>query len=123
MALLGAILFLFPRAPNTIIITITFMFYCFFRFPYMLHSSSIIIIIIIIIIIQKTFCEFLSSVVTRSFSWSLSDSKSLRVSSSLLSYIDDLNSALVCIVSILPLISDFPDDFSKPLGTISSAKL
>ena len=55
------------------------------------------------------------------FHWKLSESNSPKVSRTLLSIQADLNNALVCMVSILPLISNSSNPFSKPLGTVPSA--
>ena len=45
--------------------------------------------------------------------WSLSDSKFLQVSRT---FLTDLNNAVVCMVSFLPLISNSSNHFSKSLG-------
>ena len=48
------------------------------------------------------------------FHWSWIDSKSLQVSSTLLSILVDLNEIVVCIVSTRPLISKSPSTFINP---------
>ena len=47
------------------------------------------------------------------FYWSLSDSKSPRVSRTLLSILADLNNAIVCLVSVRPLISNSSKTFTQ----------
>ena len=54
------------------------------------------------------------------FRRSLKDSKTTQVSRTFLSILADLNSAVVRIVSTLPLISDSSSLFSKRLGTVPS---
>ena len=55
-----------------------------------------------------------------SFNWSISD-KSIQVSRTLLSILADLNTAVVWMVLILPLVSSSPNLFSRLLGTIQQA--
>ena len=55
--------------------------------------------------------------------WSLSDSKSLQISRTLLSILDDLNNAVVCIVSTRPFISKSSSPFTQPLVTVPSAQI
>ena len=54
------------------------------------------------------------------FHWSLSDSKSPKVSRALLSFLINLYNAVVCIKSILPLISNSSSLFSRPLRIVPS---
>ena len=53
------------------------------------------------------------------FDWILSESKSLLVPKTLRSIFTDNNIYMVCMVSILPLISSSSSFLSEPLGTIS----
>ena len=55
------------------------------------------------------------------FQSSLSDDKSALVCRTLLSILADLNSAVVWMVSIIPLISNTPTIFSKTLRTVPRA--
>ena len=55
--------------------------------------------------------------------WSLSDSKSLQVSRTLLSILADLNNAVVLMVSTCPLISKSSSPFNNPLEIIPSAPI
>ena len=55
------------------------------------------------------------------FHWSLSDEKSPQVSRSLLSFLVDLNNAVVLIVSTCPVISKSSSPFTKSLVTVPSA--
>ena len=48
------------------------------------------------------------------FHWSLSDSKSPKSSRTFINILADHNSAVVWMVSIIPLISSFASIFSKP---------
>ena len=52
------------------------------------------------------------------FDWSLSESKSPQVSWILLSILANLNHAMICMVSILPLISSSLSFLFKPLRTV-----
>ena len=54
------------------------------------------------------------------FHWSLSDSKSLHVTRTLLSILADPDNTVVWMISISPLISNSTSLLSKPLGTVSS---
>ena len=55
------------------------------------------------------------------FQWNLRDSKSRQVSMTLHSILAVLNSSMVLMVPILPLVSNSSGLFSKPLGTVPSA--
>ena len=55
------------------------------------------------------------------FHWSLSDSKSPQVSRTFLGILADCSSAVVWMVSILPLISRSSSLFSKFIGTVPCA--
>ena len=57
------------------------------------------------------------------FHRSLSDSKSLLVSGTLLSILVDLNNVVIGMVSILPLISNSSTPFTNPLENIPSAPI
>ena len=59
---------------------------------------------------DSTPCEFFASLVLH---WCLSDSKSRPVFRTLLSILADLNNAVIRMVSIYPLISNFPCRLSK----------
>ena len=52
--------------------------------------------------------------------WTPSCSKSSQLFKTLLSILDDLSSAMVCMVSILPRISSYPILFSRLLGIVPS---
>ena len=54
------------------------------------------------------------------FHWSLNDNTSPRVFKTLLSILADFNNAIVCMVSILLLISISFRLLSKPLGTVTN---
>ena len=55
--------------------------------------------------------------------WRLSDSKSPQVSMNFLSIQNDLNNAVVWMVSTCPLISKSPSPFIYPLVTVSGASM
>ena len=57
------------------------------------------------------------------FHWSLSDSKSLQVSRTLLRILADLNNARVWMVSTRPLIYKSSSPFTNPLVTLPSAPI
>ena len=61
-------------------------------------------------------CEFFTPAPASSFHRNSSDIKSLQVSKTFLSILADLNNAVVCMVSILPLILNLISFFSKPMG-------
>ena len=65
--------------------------------------------------------EFLSQRLRLFFLWSLSDSKSLQISRTLLSILAVLNNTLIWMVSTRPLIFKFPRPITKPLGIVPSA--
>ena len=53
--------------------------------------------------------------------WSLSDTKSPQVSSTIISILADLDNAIVWLVSTRPLISKFSSPFINPLVTVPRA--
>ena len=57
------------------------------------------------------------------FYWRFSNGKSLQVSTFLLNILADLIKDIVCIVSILPLISNSSTHLSEFLGTVPSAPI
>ena len=57
------------------------------------------------------------------FHWSLTDSKSPQVSRTFLSILADLSNAVVCMVLICPLISNFSSLLSNPLGIVPGATI
>ena len=57
------------------------------------------------------------------FHWSLCDSKTSQVSRTLLSILDDLNNAVVLMVSTCPFISKSSSPFTNPLVTVLSAPI
>ena len=57
------------------------------------------------------------------FYWSRSDSKSPRVSQTLLSILVDLNNAIIWMTSTSPLISNFSSSFTKPFQSFPSAPI
>ena len=81
---------------------------------------SVLSIIIIIIILLAYFSHQIQLMV---FHRGLSDSKSSKVSKTLLSILADLDNAKVLIVLIHPLISKSSSPFSQPLETVPNAKL
>ena len=78
---------------------------------------------IIIIIIITPFWVFHTSISWWFFHWSLSDSKSLQVSSTLLSILTDLNNAVVWMVSIRLLISKSSNPCTNLLVTVPRAPI
>ena len=80
-----------------------------------LFVSALTIIIIIIILLLENFSHQLTLMV---FYWSLSDSKSLQVSRTLLSILVNLNNIVVWMVSIRPLISKSSSPFNNPSVTV-----
>ena len=66
-------------------------------------------------------CEFCTPVLTVDFYWSLSESNSFQVYRTLLSILADLNSTVVWMGSILPLISSSASLFFRALGSIPRA--
>ena len=70
--------------------------------------------------IDFTSCKFSCQSYLVSFHWNLSDSKSSQASWTL-SILADLNNAVVWIVFILPLNSNYSNHLSMPLWTVSSA--
>ena len=75
-------------------------------------------IIIIIIIIISPLVSYSHHV----FHWNFNERKPLHVSRTFLSILADLN-AVAWIVSIRPLISNFFNPLSKPLGTVPSSQI
>ena len=57
------------------------------------------------------------------FHWSLSDSKSLQISRTLLSILAVLNNAVIWMVSTRPPTSKFSSPFSNPLVTVPNAPI
>ena len=86
--------------------------------PLIYGSSLFHFIFLIIISLRVKFSQQPQLVV---FHCSLSDSKSLQVSRTLLSILADLNNVMVWMVPFLLMISNSSIFFSKPLGTIPSA--
>ena len=82
---------------------------------------SFIIIIIIIIIIYSS--EFFTSAIADGFHWSLSESKSLQVSRTLLGILAVLNNAVVWMISTSPPTSRSSGPFYNPLVTAPNAPI
>ena len=92
----------------------------FFFVDYYKFIIVTIFIIIVIIIIIAHFSHQLTLMV---FHWSVSDSKSLQLSRTLLSTLADLNNAIVWIILVRPPMSNFSSPLSKPSGNIPSAPI
>ena len=57
------------------------------------------------------------------FHWSFNVSKSPQVSRTLLNILDDLNNAVVCMVSTCPFISKSPNSFTNTLVIVPTAHI
>ena len=91
-------------------------------FSYLIAISIIIIIIIIIIILCASF-HISYNRCTLVLYWNASDNKTPKISRTLTSILADFNSAVVCIVVILPLISYSPSIFLRFSGTVQRAPI
>ena len=105
-----------PSGRFIIGITVTFMFHRCFSFLARSKYMSFIIIIIYSL-------EFYTSTLADGFHWSLSDSKSPRVSRTLLSILAVLNNVVVWMVSTRPPTSKSSSPFSNPLVTVPNAPI
>ena len=95
------------------------------KFKFLAHlpvdhfADPIIIIIIIITLLRWEF--FTSTLADGFFRWSSRDTKSPKISRTLLSILDDLKNAVVCMISSCPHISMSSSPFTNPQRIVPSA--